>query len=571
MSNIEERYVSITDVTMREWDQAPFTSFNETQKKVISLMLSEIWVDTIEVWFWANKSDFNNIKEVSKVIWNYDVEISSLGRSVESDTQASLEALKGVKNPRIHIFAAMSKEHIKWKFQKEWMSFEEAQSNILKEAINNIKIVKKYEENNNTNIKIEFSPEDATWNSLVLKEDWKKYFKLDNNPDFEFLVKVCEETIKAWANVINVPDTLWNLTSNQTYDFFVELNKRLDYLKKDYNFWLSSHIHNDLASSTENTIQAIRWWADYVETTLLWIGERAWNASTEEVAWVITEKWHDLLEWVDIKLNPKFKTELIWPISYFVSKIIWLDKSLQKPFVWALSDRDGSWVHNANEDLYWWSKNKKKYWWAELPEFFSARWWTAQLISMLWNYWIKIDKKQAWEIIENFWKKAETNKALYWNNIYTEYLEQKGKYKINRLEIENNNLDLEIFLNWKIIEFKWEIEWKNGIINTFIKLLNDKIDNKNIRIKDLQIKSKPDLKTEINYFRKRAWNLLSENFNKNMDSIVKDIENKPNSESKAITQVILDIDWEEVYSISSDNNTTKSWIKAILEWVIDIL
>ena len=558
--------ISITDVTLREGDQAPFTSFNKTQKKVIALMLSEMWINTIEVWFWANKTDFNNIKEVIKITWDSDSTISSLWRSVESDTSSSLAALKDANKSRVHIFAAMSKDHIKWKFQKEWMSFEEAQESILKNAIENIKLVK----TENDSIEIEFSPEDATGNALVEK-NWKKYFKLKNNPDFDFLVKVCEEAIKEWAKIINVPDTLWNLTSNQTYDFFKELNSRLNHLKPKYNFWLSSHIHNDLASASENTIQAIRWWAKYVETTILWLWERAWNAPTEEVIWTISEKWHDLVEWVNFELNPNFKTELLWPVSDFVRRIIWYDPNLQKPFIWALSDRDWSWVHNANDDLYWGSKNKSKYWWANLPEFFSARWWSNQLISMLKEYWIKLDKNDTKELIWVFWKKAEQNRALFWNNVYSTYLEKKWDFKINKLEINDNSLDLDINLKWKNIIFNGKVEWDNWVINTFIKLINNYFWEEKIKIKDLKIKSKPDIVTEINDFKERVWDILSENFNEKIDIILKEINKKPVSEAKAITQVVLEVDWKETFSICSDNNTTKSWIKAILDGIIHIL
>ena len=566
LNNTEVKYLNITDVTLREWDQAPFTSFDEVQKKVIALMLSEMWVNTIEIWFWANKTDFNNIEEVSKIVWDSDVVLSSLWRSIKSDTTASINALKNVKNPRIHIFAAMSKEHIKWKFQKEWMSFEETQENILNSIIENIKLVKEKD----NHIQIEFSPEDATWNALI-KEKWKKYFKLKNNLDFDFLVKVCEEAIKSWANIINVPDTLWNLTSNQTYDFFIELNNRLNHLKSKYTFWLSSHIHNDLASASESTIQAIRWWADYVETTIYWLWERSWNAPTEEVVWIISEKWHDLVEWMDIKLNPKFKTELLWPISDFVSKIIQLDKSIQRPFIWALSDRDWSWVHNANWDLYWGSKNKKLYWWADLPEFFSARWWANQLVSMLSKYWVKLDKDDIKKLVWIFWEKSEKTRGLFWKNVYSTYLKEKWEFKITKLETNDNKLNLEIYLKWEKIVFNWKIEWNNSSINTFIKLINNSFWYNKVKIKDLKTKSKPNIITEINNFKKRTLNILSDNFNEKINEIIKDIDEKPVSESKAITQVILEIDWEEIYSISSDNNTTNSWIKAILDWIIDII
>lgn len=567
----ETKYVEITDVTLREGDQAPLTSFTGVQKTVVALMLAEMGVDTIEVWFWANSADFENIKNVSENIWNTDIVISSLWRSVESDTIASLNSLKNVNKPRVHIFVAMSEEHIRWKFQRWGISFEEAQNLVLKNAIKNIDLVKQWGIDNDKVVQIEFSPEDATWNSLKII-NWKKYFRLSDNLDFDFLIKICEEAIIKGATIINVPDTLWNLSSNQTYDFFKELDYRLSHLKAKYDFWLSSHIHNDLWTATANTIEAVRWWAKYVETTMFWIWERAWNAPTEEVIWFISEKWHDLVEWIEFKVNPRIKMELLWPVSEFVKTILWLDKSLQRPFVWALSDIDGSWVHNANGDLYWWSKNKDKYWWDNFPEFFSARWWTNQLLFILNKYWINEDKNNISNIVKIFCKKAEQSRALYWNNVYATYLEEKWDYEIKKLNIQHNHLELEISIKWKNITFNWKVEWDNGIINTFISLINDYFGYERVLINDLQIKSKVNLLDEINKFRDKIWTILSDDFNDNIDRLFSEnSENTHHSETEAISQVVLEVDWNEVYSIISDFDTSKAWIKSILEWIIHIL
>jgi len=119
MNTIKEE-IKIVDVTLREWDQAPLTSFNAKEKSIIALMLSQLWVDVIEVWFRASRADFENISKVAEIMQDRDTIISSLWRSVESDTIASLNALKTVKNPRIHIFLAMSKDHISKKFKKDW-------------------------------------------------------------------------------------------------------------------------------------------------------------------------------------------------------------------------------------------------------------------------------------------------------------------------------------------------------------------------------------------------------------------------------------------------------------------
>jgi len=582
---MDTKQIKIVDVTLREWDQAPLTSFNATEKSLIALMLSEMWVDVIEVGFWASRADFENIQKVSEIFWNRKTVISSLWRSLENDTVASLEALKNVANPRIHIFLAMSKEHIEWKFKKPWENLEETRKRLIVQAKTEIERARNWAIENNKSLEIEFSPEDATWNALtspqpspLIGEGAKsqKIFQLENNPDYDFLIKVCEEAIKSWANIINIPDTLWNLLPHQSYEFFKETSKRLEYLRPTHpDFWLSCHIHNDLAMATANAIESIRWWASYVESTLLGIGERAWNTSTSDIIWIIKEKWHNLIPWEKVELNKNFKYELIWPISDFVKNILWFDKYLQTPFIWALSDIDGSWVHNASADLYGWSKNKKQFGGDNLPEFFSPRWWANQIVNMLKKFNIEEDKKS--EIIWKVTKKAallsETVKALYWPNIYRIYLEETWNFEIVKLDIHNKKLYLEIKLNWKNIIFSWETEWKDWVIKTFTKLLNEYFGEEKVKVKDLIVKSKPSLKQEYEKFcnKLEKYNIkVNENFYNDAEKILQSSFEEDNcySEAYAVNQVILDIDWKEFYSNSYDKNVTIGNIKAILEWVL---
>lgn len=562
-------HIKIVDVTLREWDQAPLTSFNAKEKALIALMLSELWVDVVEVWFWSSRADFDNIKKVSRILWDREIVISSLWRAKEEDTIASLNALEWVKNPRIHIFLAMSKDHINWKFWKTWDTLEERQNNLLQKTIDEIKRAKNWAEDNWVNLEIEFSPEDATWNSLV-ERDWKKYFELKNNPDFDFLVKVCEEAIKAWAKIINVPDTLWNLLPHQTYEFFKELKNRLAYSEETYDFWLSCHIHNDLATSTANAIEAARWWAKYIESTLLGIWERAWNTATEQVIGILSEKWHDL----GVTLNPKIKTELIGPVSDFVRAILRFDKSLQAPFIWALSDRDWSGVHNANWDLYGWSKNKRKYWWADMPDFFSPRWWSSQIISMLWEYWIQVSKDSdgiQW-VTTKAASESEITRALFSSNIYRIYLEETNNFKIEKLNFDNNGLDIVIVVNWKKVEFKWKTDWENWVIKTFVQLLNKYLWDWIVEVKDLLTKSRANLSQEYRKFEERAWEHLTDDFRQRVENILDWIDEKDKESSAlAVSQVVLSVGWKEVTSVSYDHNTTKSHIKAILDWVLPLI
>lgn len=571
--DIKNRQVYITDVTLREWDQAPLTSFNSNEKALISLMLSELWIDVIEVWFGASRADYKNIQEAAKNFWERNTVISSLGRANKNDTLASLNALKWVKNPRIHIFLAMSKDHINWKFSKVWDTLEERQENLLLKAKEEILRAVEWGEKNWIKIEIEFSPEDATWNALFNRKD-KKYFSLKNNPDFEFLVEVCEEAIISWATIINVPDTLWNLLPHQTYEFFKELSSRLEYLKSNFDFKLSCHIHNDIAMSSANAIEAIRWGAEYVETTMLWIWERAWNTKTEDILWIITKKWHDISTWEEIIINPKIKLWLIWPVSDFVKAILWFNKSLQDPFIWPLSCTDWSWVHNAASYLYGWSKDITEFWWIPMPEFFSPRWWANQIVSMLNSNSIYLDKesKIVEKITDIATKKAEEVKWLYINNIYSLYLEQVKNFHIEKIEINNNKLDIVIRINGDTIELKGEAEGKSWIVKTFVQLLNNYIWKDVIEVKDILIKRKANIHQEFEKFKKRVGDILSEDFLEKSQQILDwIIDEDKYSDAKAISQVVLDIDWQEIHSIAWDKDITKANIKAILEWSVSYL
>jgi hypothetical protein len=126
---------------------------------------------------------------------------------------------------------------------------------------------------------------------------------------------------------------------------------------------------------------------------------------------------------------------------------------------------------------------------------------------------------------------------------------------------------LEIKFNWEEIKFSWETEGKDGIVKTFSKLLN-KYFEKEIKIKDLQVRSKPTLRQAYEIFYNKSKDILSEDFSKKAEEILKDEEGFSYWEAIWVNQVILEIDWKEIHSNSYDKNVTIWNIKAILEWVL---
>jgi 2-isopropylmalate synthase len=238
--------VYIFDTTLRDGEQAPGFSMNVDEKLKVALYLQNLRVDIIEAGFpIASEGDFEAVRGIAKTIEG--TEIAGLARANERDIDRAWEALKHSKKGRIHVFIATSDVHMKYKLKME-------PEEVLDRAVKSVGFARKYTDN------IEFSAEDAT----------------RSNPDF--LVKIFNAVIKAGARVINVPDTVGYTTPDE----FTEL---IGYIKDNVkkNPIISVHCHNDLGLAVANTLAAVKAGARQAECTVNGIGERAGNASLEEV------------------------------------------------------------------------------------------------------------------------------------------------------------------------------------------------------------------------------------------------------------------------------------------------
>ena len=572
--------VGIVAPCLREWDQWKGTSFNWYEKKVIALMENEMWVPNIEAWFAASRADFDNIRSVVEMFNNMEKQpiIASLWRATEYDTKCSLEALEWYKKPRVHILMATSDEHVNAKFTKKWKDLEERRKWVKLQIETEVQRVIKHYENTGIKVEIEFSPEDATWSALILNEDdWKKYPDL-NSDQFNFLVECIELAIKNWANIINAPDTLWNLLPHQTERFFKELVKRTNYLKEKYNFKFSSHVHNDSASATQNSIFAIRWWATDIETTIAWLWERTWNAPIHEIIWIIQTLWHSILDdWRKVVLADDFQTQLIWPITRFVSRIVALDKSLQNPFIWAYSNVDGAWIHTATPWVYWETKDKEQFWWENKEPSFSPRSWSTEISSMLEQYWIEEDKWS--EIIQRVTQvaceKAEKVKGLYWANLYAIYLKEKWDFSINDINISWKNVTVKITLFWEEVTISWSWEWKNGVIDWLITWINEFLWEEVINVESIKVVNKPSLRSEIEKFYEEVDETtvkLSQEYKEQVEKILNTIPlNWTESKQLWVSHVNLKVWNENFSSVWSSYAVTESNVEAIIEWALFII
>ena len=575
LSSEESVRIWINDVTLREWDQAPLTSFNSDEKKIIALMLKELGVDNIEAWFASSRADFDNIKWVFEVMDAEGPIIATLWRANQQDTQASIDVVKWHRNARIHIFLATSDEHIRAKFARRALTLEEQRVWLLDQIINEVWRAKSYKDSQNPDLEIEFSPEDATWNARYLQNDWKKYFDLTSS-QFDFLVQACETAIKSWATIINTPDTLWNLLPHQTEQFFKELSNRLSHLREiGYQFELSAHIHNDLDMATANAISAIRWWATQIEVTLLGIWERAWNTPLHTLIWNISDRGHDIMdEGRQVVLSETLKTQLVWPTSEFVRRILNLNKSLQEPFIWVLSDVDWSGVHNAAQSVYGGTKDKRKYWWLDMEEFFSPRWGSNQIISLLTKYWIQEsrDSQLISAVTEKACKKSEQVKALYWRNIYSLYQRELWLLSVPEIVIDWTSISINFTYKWNRYTISGEWDWENWYIDGLISWVNKFIWADTVNVKSIQIINKPSLREAYERYLEDVWNVyweISQDTRTRIENIVS--QNESSSEKSRqiwVSHVKLSIWDTEVCSVSGWYDISNATAQAILEWVL---
>ncbi|MBN2057683.1 MAG: 2-isopropylmalate synthase [Candidatus Saganbacteria bacterium] len=244
------RTIKIFDTTLRDGEQCPGASLNPEEKLEIARQLAKLNVDVIEAGFAiASQGDFNAIKAIAQTVKG--PQICSLARAKKEDIERAWEAVKYCERPRIHTFIATSPIHMEKKLR---MTPEQ----VLKQAVEMVKYARSLCPD------VEFSPEDA------------------GRSDPEFLYKVVGAVIDAGAQTVNIPDTV-GYTSPWEFGQLIEnIIKNVPQIKKNSTV-ISVHVHNDLGLAVANSLAAIKAGADQIECTINGIGERAGNASLEEV------------------------------------------------------------------------------------------------------------------------------------------------------------------------------------------------------------------------------------------------------------------------------------------------
>ena len=242
----------IFDTTMRDGEQSPGASMSREEKLRIARQLERMHVDVIEAGFPASSDgDFAAVQAVARAI--KDSTICGLARANEKDVRRCGEAIRVARSPRLHTFIATSPIHMEMKLRME-------PTQVVDQAVRAIKWASEYTDN------IEFSPEDA------------------GRSDIDFLCRIIEQAIKAGATTINVPDTVGYTLPEQFGGLIKTLRERIP--NSDKVVW-SVHCHNDLGLAVANSLSAVMNGARQVECTINGLGERAGNASLEEIVMAV--------------------------------------------------------------------------------------------------------------------------------------------------------------------------------------------------------------------------------------------------------------------------------------------
>ena len=242
------RRIIIFDTTLRDGEQCPGASLEPHEKLEIAKQLARLGVDVIEGGFpIASPGDAKAVRMIAETVKGPT--ICALARSLSGDIEAAAQALSAAPKKRIHVFLATSPIHLKYKLRK-------AEDEILRQAVWAVKHAKRFCRD------VEFSPEDAS----------------RTKP--EFLFEVLEAVIDAGATTVNIPDTVGFAIPDEFGRLIAAIKERVPNIAKAR---VSVHCHNDLGLSVPNSLAAIAHGADQVECTINGIGERAGNASLEEI------------------------------------------------------------------------------------------------------------------------------------------------------------------------------------------------------------------------------------------------------------------------------------------------
>ncbi len=284
--------IAIFDTTLRDGEQSPGCSMNLDEKLRMARQLEHLGVDIVEAGFpIASEGDFAAVKAVAAACRN--VTVAALCRTAGADVARAAEALAGAAHPRIHTFVATSDIHLEHKLRK-------SRAEVLEMTRASVRMARNYAE------EVEFSAEDAT------------------RSDVDYLCEVFSVAVDEGATIINVPDTVgYSLPS----EFSQLVSSVRDRVVGDKPVTISVHCHNDLGLAVANSLSAIAAGARQVECTINGIGERAGNASLEELVMAMHVRSDRL------PFECTVNTQELYPSSQLLSSIIGFEVQPNKAIV----------------------------------------------------------------------------------------------------------------------------------------------------------------------------------------------------------------------------------------------
>ena len=296
--------IVVFDTTLRDGEQSPGAAMTKEEKVRVARQLERLGVDVIEAGFAAaSPGDWEAVHEIAQTITESTV--CSLARAVENDIRKAGEAIAPAPKKRIHTFIATSPIHMEYKLKMK-------PQQVIDAAVKAVKIAKEYTDD------VEFSAEDAV------------------RSDLDFLAKIFTAVIDAGATTINIPDTVGYSVPSAWYERISSIIRSVPNGGKVV--W-STHCHNDLGMAVANSLAAIQAGVRQVECTINGLGERAGNASLEEIVMALKVR-HDLFG-----LETGIDTTQIVPASKLVSSITGYPVQPNKAIVGANAFAHESGIH----------------------------------------------------------------------------------------------------------------------------------------------------------------------------------------------------------------------------------
>ncbi len=284
--------VRIFDTTLRDGEQSPGASMDESAKVRLAIQLDRLGVDVIEAGFpIASNQEFEGVRRVAEAVKH--AQVAALARALDKDIDTAGAALKGAARPVLHTFIATSDIHLEHKLRMSRGEVLAAAGRAVARAKGLVPVV-------------EFSAEDAT------RSDW------------DYLVEVTRVVIAAGADVVNLPDTVGYTTPDEIREMFRYVIKNAPGADKVV---FSTHNHNDLGLAVANALAAVEGGARQIECTINGIGERAGNTSLEEVVMAMRTR-HD-----KYGFDCRVTSEELVPSSMLLSKVTGLAIPFNKPIV----------------------------------------------------------------------------------------------------------------------------------------------------------------------------------------------------------------------------------------------